>query len=88
MMAGQKGKNMARVTKRFYSVYWKGQLQIRFDNLRGAQAWRRSFIKDLMKGRLPGDRERTEREVEIREEIYTVDEVQTPMGKRYEGFPG
>ena len=79
---------MARVSKKFYSVYWKGRLQIRFDNLREAQAWRRSFIKDLMKGRLPGDRERTEREVEIREEIYTVDEVQTPMGKRYEGFPG
>lgn len=79
---------MARVTKKFYTVYWQGRSQIRFDNLRGAQAWRRIFIKDLMKGRLLGDWDRTEREVEIREEIYTVDEVQTPMGKRYEGFPG
>lgn len=74
---------MALKTKTFYSVYWNGQLQTRYDNLAGARAGRQALIRDLMRGRVPGDRQRTEREVEIRQEIFTVEEVDTPMGKRY-----
>ena len=74
---------MPTIQKKYYTVYWKGQVQTRFDNLRGAQAYRRSLIKDLSKGWGEGDKARIEREVEIREEIYNVEEVQTPLGKRY-----
>lgn len=71
---------MARVTKKYYSVYRNGRIVERFETLSGAVSYKHALVKELMKRQNIGDINRAEREFEIREEIYNVEERKTLAG--------
>ena len=71
---------MPTIQKKYYSVYRNGRIVERFETLSGAVSYKHALAKDLMKRQGINDINRAEREFEIREEIYNVEERKRTSG--------